>query len=50
VLAVALVPLEMIRTGIALAALAVQSLDVFVDTTVEDALGRHGGGSMEISL
>ena len=48
-LAVALVPLEMIRTGIALAALAVQSFDVFVDTTVE-GLGRHGGGSMEITL
>lgn len=43
----ALVALEMIRACVTLVALAVQSLHVFVDTTVEGALGRHGGGSLE---
>jgi hypothetical protein len=37
----------MICTCIALVALAVQGLDVFIDTTIEGALKRHGGGSME---
>ena len=46
----ALVALEIICACVALVALAVQSLDVFVDTTVEGALGRHGGGSLERTL
>ena len=42
--------LEMIRACVTLVALAVQSLDVFVDTTIESALGRHGGGLLKIML